>query len=131
MPTEKTLNELSYLIRGAAFKVHSHLGPGLLESVYEAALTYELQKSGLKIRTQAGIPMHYDSLRFDIGFRLDILVEERVIIEVKSVESLTDVHYKQLLTYLKLTEKKLGFLINFNVSSLENKVSLVRLANNL
>jgi len=131
MYTNLPVNELSYRVRGAAFKVHSQLGPGLLESVYEAALAYELQKTGLNVRTQVGIPMRYDALQFDVGFRLDLLVEERLVLEIKSVDSLAPVHYKQLLTYLKLAEKPVGFLINFNVISLENKVSLVRLVNNL
>jgi len=108
-------------------KVHTKLGPGLLESVYEHALAYELQRSGHTVRRQVGIPVTYDDITFDIGFRLDILVDEKVIVEIKSVESLMDVHHKQLLTYLKLTDKKLGLLINFNVSRLKN--AIVRIIN--
>ena len=122
-------NEISYLIRGAAFKVHTVLGPGLLESVYEVALSHELRSLGLNVKTQIGIPFIYSEIRFDIGFRLDIIVNDIVIIEIKSVESLQDVHYKQLLTYLKLTNKKLGLLINFNIVSLKN--GIVRIVNNL
>jgi GxxExxY protein len=122
-------NDISYDIRGAAFKVHKELGPGLLESVYETALSYELMEMGYEVKTQLGIPMVYNAIKFDIGFRLDILVNELVIVEIKSVEALADVHYKQLLTYLKLTGKKLGILINFNSSDLKD--SIKRIVNNL
>lgn len=122
-------NELSYQIRGAVFKVYNELGPGLLESVYETALSYELKQLRLDVKNQIGIPMKYADINFDVGFRLDILVNEKVIIEVKSVEVLSDVHHKQLLTYLKLTGKKLGLLINFNSASISN--SIIRIVNNL
>jgi GxxExxY protein len=122
-------NDLSYAIRGAAFKVHSALGPGLLESVYETALTYELRKEGFDVKNQLAIPMVYEEIKMDVGFRLDILVNDLVIVEVKSIETLMDVHHKQLLTYLKLADKKLGLLINFNSSSLKD--SITRIANNL
>lgn len=122
-------NELSFKIRGAAFKVNTELGPGLLESVYEMALMYELQKQNLDVKNQVGIPMVYAEIKFDIGFRLDILVNDLVIIEIKSVEALNDLHHKQLLTYLKLSGKKLGLLINFNTISLKD--SIVRIVNNL
>jgi len=122
-------NDLSYLIRGAAFKVHSALGPGLLESVYEVALSHELKTIGIEVKNQFGIPFVYAEIRFDIGFRLDIIVNDKVIIEIKSVEALQDVHHKQLLTYLKLTNKKLGLLINSNIVSL--KYAIVRVVNNL
>lgn len=124
-----TENQLSYLIRGAAFKVHTVLGPGLLESVYETALEYELKMLGLEVSSQIGIPMQYQNIRFDVGFRLDLLVENKVVIEIKSVDGLMDIHHKQLLTYLKLMDKKLGLLINFNSSSLNN--SIIRIVNNL
>ena len=123
-------NEISYIIRGAAFTVHNSLGPGLLESVYERALIYELKLLGLEVKSQEGIPMRYREVHFDCGFRLDILVNDLVIIEVKSVDMLLDIHHKQLLTYLKLMQKKLGLLINFNSISLD-KSSLVRIVNNL
>lgn len=122
-------NEISYLIRGAAFRVHNNLGPGLLESVYEAALSLELRRNGLSVRNQVGIPMVYSDLRFETGFRLDIIVNEKVIIEVKSVEYLQEVHHKQLLTYLRLSDRKLGLLINFNVATL--KSGIYRIVNNL
>jgi len=124
-----TENEISYAIRGAAFKVYNNLGPGLLESVYETALSYELRQVGLEVKNQVGVPMIYADIKMDVGFRIDILVNNLVIIEIKSVESLTDVHHKQLLTYLKLTNKKLGLLINFNVSSMKD--SIVRIVNRL
>ena len=122
-------NDLSYDIRGAAFKVHSELGPGLLESVYETALSYELRQKGYEVKNQIGIPLIYADIKMDIGFRLDILVNDLVIVEIKSVESLADVHHKQLLTYLKLSNKKLGLLINFNASSLKD--SIIRIVHNL
>ena len=122
-------NDISYLIRGATFKIHAKIGPGLLESAYEAALAYELKKSGLQIRTQVGLPFQYEEVILDIGYRIDILVNEMVIIEVKSVEALIDIHYKQVLTYLKLSDKKLGLLINFNTLDINN--SIKRIVNNL
>ena len=107
-------NDLSYLIRGAVFKVHSALGPGLLESVYEVALSHELKTIGLEVRNQVGIPFIYAEIRFDIGFRLDIIVNDNVIIEIKSVEKLLEVHHRQALTYLRLTGLQLAILVNFN-----------------
>ncbi|MBN2613107.1 MAG: GxxExxY protein [Bacteroidales bacterium] len=122
-------NDISYDIRGAAFKVYNEIGPGLLESVYEKALAFELTELGYVIRTQIGIPMKYREIDFDIGFRLDILVNDLVIVEIKSVDTLLDIHHKQLLTYLRLTNKKLGLLINFNAPTLKN--SIIRIVNNL
>ena len=127
--TEMDLNDLTYKIRGAIFKVHSTLGPGLLESVYEAALAYELMQINLNILTQVGVPVNYKDVKLELGFRLDILVDDNVIIEVKSVEALHDVHKKQLLTYLKLTGKKIGILVNFNVVTLVDKQSIIRIIN--
>lgn len=118
-------NTISYAIRGAAFSVYNKLGPGLLESVYEHSLVYELRKKGYRVANQLAIPVYYEEIKFEIGFRLDILVDELVIIEVKSVDQITDVHYKQLLTYLKLMDKRLGILINFNTSSLKNSIRRV------
>jgi len=123
------LNELSYKIRGAIFKVHCSLGPGLLESVYVAALTYELSALNLSVQTQLGIPAIYNGIILELGFRIDILVENEIIVEVKSVEVLHDVHKKQLLTYLKLANKRLGLLVNFNSSSLKDKNSVIRIIN--
>lgn len=122
-------NDLSYEIRGAAFKVHSTLGPGLLESVYETAMAHEMRKKEIDVQTQVGLPVVYDDIRMDQGFRLDLLVKNKVIVEIKSVENLLDVHHKQLLTYLKLSNLKLGLLINFNCTDL-NK-SMTRIVNNL
>lgn len=122
-------NELSYTIRGAAFKVHTALGPGLLESVYETALAYELEKEGLDVKRQVGVPVVYEDEKMDQGFRMDLLVENKVIVEIKSIDTLLDVHHKQLLTYLKLSGKKLGLLINFNTVSLRN--SITRIVNGL
>ena len=124
-----TENEISYIIRGAIFKVYNKVGPGLLESAYEAALAYELKKEGLSVQTQVGLPFTYEEISLDIGYRLDILVENKVIIEVKSVEALADVHYKQLLTYLKLSDKRLGILINFNTNEIDK--SIKRIVNKL
>ena len=124
-----TENDLSYLIRGAIFRVNSKVGPGLLESAYEMALCSELRKDGLNVRSQVGLPFVYDDDRLDIGYRMDIVVNDKVIIEVKSVNSLDDVHYKQLLTYLKLSGMKLGILVNFNTSDMKN--SIKRIVNNL
>jgi GxxExxY protein len=120
-------NDISYDIRGAAFKVYNQLGPGMLESIYEHALAYELENMGHQVRTQVGIPVKYGNAPLELGFRLDILVDDLVIIEVKSVEQLMDIHHKQLLSYLKLTNRKLGLLINFNSPDLSK--SIVRIIN--
>lgn len=124
-----TINEISYIIRGAIFEVHKTLGPGLLESVYEAALAHELRLKNLTILTQIGLPVQYKDQLLELGFRIDILVENAIIIELKSIETLHDVHKKQLLTYLKLSDKKLGILVNFNVAKLVDKESLIRIIN--
>ena len=113
-----TENEISYKIRGCIFKVYNNLGPGLLESAYEAALKYELEKIHLGVSTQTALPMVYESIKVDVGYRLDLLVENKVIIELKSVENLADVHHKQIITYLKLSGLKLGLLVNFNCSDI-------------
>lgn len=120
-------NKISYDIRGAAFKINKALGPGLLESVYETALAHELKKMLHSVKTQVVLPVEYNGIIMEQGFRIDILVDDLVIIEVKSVETLNPTHHKQLLTYLKLSKKKLGLLINFNASSLKN--SIVRVVN--
>ena len=117
-----TENELSYKIRGAIFKVYNELGPGLLETIYEQVLAFELKLLGLHIKTQLALPFQYAAMTFDSGFRLDILVEEKVIIELKSVENLHEVHHKQLLTYLKLTGLKLGILVNFNTANITTAI---------
>ena len=122
-------NDISYKIRGAIFTVYNELGPGLLESVYEVALLFELRSLGLEVRHQVGFPVHYKDVELEMGFRMDLLVENQVVIEVKSVEALHDVHKKQLLTYLRLANKKLGILVNFNVNNLIDKESLIRIIN--
>ena len=122
-------NVVSDQVLRAAFKVHTALGPGLLESVYEAVLAYELRKAGLHVETQKPIPVRYDDVQLDLGFRLDLLVENKVVIELKSVDALAPVHHKQLLTYLKLANYKLGLLLNFNTVLLRDQIS--RLVNNL
>src|SRR5690625_1708151 len=109
-----TENEISNKIIGAAIEVHKQLGPGLLESSYEVCLAYELKQLGLNTQTQVALPVIYKDVRLDAGYRIDLLVENKVIIEVKAVEELADIHMAQLLTYLKLKDLKLGLLINFN-----------------
>ena len=124
-----TENELSRIVFDCALKVHQSLGPGLLESAYEECLFYELKKTGLNVEKQKPLPLIYKEVRLDVGYRIDIIVENKLIIEIKSVEALNDVHFAQLLTYLKLTNCKLGLLINFNVSLIKNGVK--RVVNNL
>ena len=119
---KKTENDISYLIRGAIFKVYNELGPGLLESVYEAVLLFELRKQGLDVKRQVALPVYYEGHKLEIGFRLDLLVNEKVIIEIKSVETLAKVHHKQVLTYLKISGLKLGILVNFNVEDITKGV---------
>ncbi|WP_317174900.1 GxxExxY protein [Pararhodonellum marinum] len=123
------LNELSYKIRGAIFAVYNELGPGLLEHVYEATLAFELRKVGLKVKTQVALPVIYKEVALEIGYRIDLLVENQIVIEIKSVENLHDVHKKQLLTYLKLSGKKIGILVNFNSYKLVDKESIIRIIN--
>jgi len=124
-----TENEISYKIHGAVFKVYNALGPGLLESAYERVLLHELQKEGLMVKSQVALPLVYEGIELDAGYRIDILVENKVIIEIKSVEQLLDVHHKQILTYLKLSGLKLGLLINFNSANIEK--SMFRKVNKL
>lgn len=117
-----TENEISYKIRGAIYKVYNELGPGLLESVYEAALVYQLKKDGLQVLNQVSLDVIYDGVKLPVELRLDVLVEDKVIIELKSVEQLLPVHHKQLLTYMKLSKKKLGILVNFNTNDIESNI---------
>ena len=124
-----TENELSEKIIGAAIKVHKNLGPGLLESAYEECLFYELKKLNLSVEKQKPMPLIYDEVKLDIGYRIDLLVENLVVIELKSVEALNEVHLAQTLTYLKLSGCKLGLLLNFNVALLKNGIK--RVVNNL
>lgn len=120
-----TENEISYLVRGAIYNIHNNLGPGLLESAYEAALVYELEKAKLTVYPQKGLPFKYESVYLPTGYRVDLLVENKLIVEIKSVERLIDVHYKQLLTYLKLSDLKLGLLVNFNCSNINDNIKRV------
>ena len=117
-----TENDISYIIRGCIFKVYNNLGPGLLESAYEAALKYELEKDNLQVLSQTSLPMIYESIKVDVGYRLDLLVEKKVIVELKSVENLLDVHHKQVITYLKLSGLKLGLLVNFNSDDISKSI---------
>ena len=123
------INQVSGQIVDAAMKVHSALGPGLLESAYEACLLFELHKRGLKAVNQVQLPVVYESVKINAGYRLDLLVEDAVIVELKSVEEVLPIHQAQLLSYLKLSGKKLGLLINFNTVHLKNGIT--RLVNNL
>jgi GxxExxY protein len=120
-----TENEIAKQTVDAAFHIHTALGPGLLESVYAAVLAYELGRRGLRVARQQLIPVVYDNLRIDAGFRADLVIEEKVIVEVKSVELLAPVHQKQLLTYLRLSGKRLGLLINFNVALIKDGITRV------
>ena len=124
-----TENELSKVVFNCALKVHQALGPGLLESAYEECLFYELKKIGLDVQKQKALPLVYEEVKLDVGYRIDIILENKLIIEVKSVEALNNVHFAQLLTYLKLTNCKLGMLINFNVTLIKNGIK--RIVNNL
>jgi len=124
-----TENDLSQIIIGCAIKVHTALGPGLLESAYEECLYYELVKEGLKVEKQKALPLIYEEIRLEVGYRLDLIVEDKVIIEVKACEALNNIHMAQVLTYLKLSHVKLGLLINFNVTRV--KEGIKRVVNNL
>jgi len=124
-----TENEISYKIIGAAIELHKKLGPGLLESVYENALTYDLREISLKVLQQVPMPLIYKEVKMEAGFRLDLLVEDKVIVEIKSIETLAPVHFSQVLTYLRLSDKKLGLLMNFNTEVLKNGIH--RIVNNL
>jgi GxxExxY protein len=124
-----TENILSNKIIGIAIELHKRLGPGLLESAYENALAYDLKEISLEVKQQVSMPFVYKEIKLDIGYRLDLLIENKVIVEIKSVESLAPVHYAQLLTYLKLSNLKLGLLINFNTKLLKDGIH--RVVNNL
>jgi GxxExxY protein len=124
-----TENELARIAVDVAFKIHSRLGPGLLESVYEAIMLYELHKRGLRAEKQVGVPVVWEEVQLDIGFRADIIVEGKLILELKSCEGIEPVHKKQLLTYLRLADCRLGLLINFNVPLIKEGIS--RVVNNL
>lgn len=120
-----TDNEISYQIRGAIFEVYNTLGPGLLESVYEEALVYELNQRDLKVERQLEVPIQYKDASLSTPLRLDVLVEDSVIIELKSVKALEDIHFKQLLTYSRLLDKHLGILVNFNTDDISSSIRRV------
>ena len=124
-----TPNELTGTIIDTSIRIHRELGPGLLESVYRKILVHELGKHHLRVLEEHPIPVIWDDVRLELGFRADLIVESTVVVEVKSIEAVAPVHKKQLLTYLKLTDKRLGLLINFNVDLLKNGIS--RVVNNL
>lgn len=121
-PVPAEVEQLATLVLDAAFQVHRELGPGLLESVYERCLSYEVRKRCLSVETQVVLPIAYDGHTIDAGLRLDMLVEGKVIVEIKAVEQLLPVHEAQIFTYLKLTQNRLGFLINFNVPLLKEGI---------
>lgn len=120
-----SINQITETIIGCAIKVHSALGPGLLESAYQQCLFYELKKSGLRVEKEKPLPVIYEEVELDCGYRLDFLVENRVIVELKSVEALNEIHLAQMLTYLKLAECEVGLLINFNVTQLVKGIKRV------
>jgi GxxExxY protein len=120
-----TENEIAKILVNIFVKVHKVLGPGLLESVYEAAICYAIAMVGLKFQRQQGIEVIYEKVKMDLGFRADIIVENKLIVEIKSIETLAPVHHKQLLTYLRLTDLKLGLLVNFNVALIKNGITRI------
>ena len=120
-----TENSIAHDVVDVAYRLHTELGPGLLESVYEVVLASELKKRGYQVQREHPIPIVYDGLQFEVGFRADLVVENKVIVEVKSVADLSPVHKKQLLTYLRLSNMKLGLLINFNETLIKNGISRV------
>jgi len=121
----KQINDLTYEVRGCLFRVHSKLGPGLLESIYEEALSFELTKYKIPFKTQVMCPVYYDEVKLSKEFRLDILIDSQLILELKSVETLSPVHAKQMLTYLKITNLKIGLLVNFNVENLQTGIQRI------
>jgi GxxExxY protein len=127
--TSMSENELSKIILDSAFKIHRTIGPGLLESVYKECLYHELKKSGLIVIKEKPVPLIYNEIKMEVGYRADLFVENKLLIEVKAIEALNDIHFSQVLTYLRLSQCKLGLLINFNVTLLKNGIR--RVVNNL
>ena len=119
------LNDLTYKIIGCVYKVHSELGPGLLESTYEVCLEYELLKEGLSVERQKALPVIYDEVKLDAGYRIDLLVNNQVILELKSVDEIAPIHQAQVMTYLKLSGLKLGLLLNFNVKDMKKGIKRI------
>lgn len=124
-----TENEIGKIVVDTALNIHRELGPGLLETVYESVLTYELEKQGLHVKRQVPVPIEYRGIKFDEAFRADIIIENKVILELKSMETINNAHKKQLLTYLRLTGMKLGFLLNFGEGLMKN--GIIRIVNKL
>jgi GxxExxY protein len=120
-----TENEIARQVVDVAYKVHTHFGPGLLESVYESIMAYELRKRGLCVETQQGLPVTYDDLRMDVGFRPDLIVAGKVIVEIKSVEAVHPVHKKTLLTYLRVADLRLGLLVNFGEALIKDGITRI------
>lgn len=118
-------NNISKIVYESGYLVHKNLGPGLLESAYEECMFYELKKSGLFVEKQKPMPLIYNEIKLDVGYRLDFLIEHKFVLEIKSVEALNDIHLAQILTYLRLSNCKLGFLINFNILQFKNGVKRV------
>jgi GxxExxY protein len=121
-PIPRELDEIGRAIVNGAYRVHTALGPGLLENIYQPCLRHEIGKAGLAVREQVPVPLSYDGLHFEVGYRLDLVVEDAVIVEIKAVEKLLPVHIAQLLTYMKLAGKRLGYLINFNVPMIKDGI---------
>lgn len=126
---EKT-NRISKDILDAAFYIHTHLGPGLLEKVYEDSMAHVLVQKGLEVEKQKILPVEFDGITIDTGFRIDLLIEDRIIVELKSCEKIIPLHEAQLLTYLKLSQKSLGLILNFNVTSMKNGIKRIAMAQN-
>ena len=116
------LNDITYDIRGAAFRVHRALGPGLLESAYEGCLMYELVQMGYEVQQQVSLPLYYGDVKIEVGYRIDLLVAQRIVLELKSVDTLLPIHTAQLLTYLKLSNLSLGLLMNFNIKNMQKGI---------
>jgi len=119
------INKITHEILDSAYKIHTNLGPGLLESAYQACLVYELRKKNLKIEVEKPLPLIYEEVKLDCGYRIDILVEDQVVVELKCVEAFTEVHTAQVLTYLKLSGCKIGLLLNFYTKSLKNGIKRI------
>lgn len=127
---EEVINDLTYKIIGCLYRVHSELGPGLFESTYEICLVHELARQGLKVESQKVLPVMYRGLKLDAGYKIDLLVEDSVIIELKSVDGINDIHKAQILTYLKLSGVEVGLLVNFNVKDMKKGISRLALSRN-
>ena len=121
----ESINDLTYKIIGAAYKVHSALGPGLLESAYKECLYYVLAKEGIFVEKEKGLPLLFEEVKLEIGYRIDLLVEHKIVIEIKAVEAFTDVHMAQVLTYLKLSGCTIGLLLNFNVADMKKGIKRI------